>query len=201
MPKKPQIEKERIIEEAFNIIRTEPIENLTARYLGSKLNTTPKPIFRCFTSMEEVKQEAINKARQVYTQYIKDGMASEVRPFRGVGRGFIKFASEEPKLFQLLFMTEGKKFDDVKSFLMAIDDSYEIIIKSVMDTFYLDSEEEALQIYRGLWTLVHGIGTLIATNVYKFHPEEIEVMLNKGVFGYVDYQELLRKDKEHNFEE
>lgn len=57
MPPKCKFTKEEIIQAAFEMVRTEGFSELTARALGGRLGSSPKPIFSIFTSMEEVQEE------------------------------------------------------------------------------------------------------------------------------------------------
>ena len=63
MPPKCKFTKEEIIQAAFEMVRTEGFSELTARALGGRLGSSPKPIFSIFTSMEEVQEEVIGAAK------------------------------------------------------------------------------------------------------------------------------------------
>ena len=66
MPPKCKFTKEEIIQAAFEMVRTEGFSELTARALGGRLGSSPKPIFSIFTSMEEVQEEVIGAAKRLY---------------------------------------------------------------------------------------------------------------------------------------
>ena len=61
MPPKARFSKEEIVNVALDIVRNDGFHALTARALGAKLNSSARPIFTVFQSMEEV-QEAVKQA-------------------------------------------------------------------------------------------------------------------------------------------
>lgn len=175
MPPKARYNKEQITKEALNIIREKGIENLTARDLGKKLGSSASPIFTVFENMEEVQSAAKRAAKDLYAEYVKKGL-EEVPSFRGVGMQYIRFAIEEPKLFQLLFMSEQPKKPTVVNVLPVIDDNYKEILSSVQDCYGLQNDA-AENLYRHLWIYTHGIAVLCATNTCTFTSEEILKMM------------------------
>ena len=177
MPPKAKFTKAQIIQAGLEITRKEGMENLTARALGRKLGSSPCPIFTVLENMEEVQAEVKKAAKAVYADYVKKGL-EEIPAFKGVGMQYILFAMKEPKLFQLLFMSEQPQKPVVAHILPVIEDSYDEIVLSVKSSFELN-ESEAENLYRHLWIYTHGIAVLCATNMCTFTPEEMGSMLTE----------------------
>lgn len=177
MPPKAKFSQEQIIETAFEIVRTYGIAALTARSLAEKLNSSPRPIFTVFNSMEEVQNKVINKAKTLYKSYVDAGL-SEEKAFRGVGKAYIRFAVEEEKLFKLLFMQELTGKPEKDSILYLIDKNYEDILHSI-EREYGFEQNTAKSFYLHLWIYSHGIASLSATKVCKFSENEIANMLDE----------------------
>lgn len=177
MPPKAKFTKEEIVDAGIEILRENGIESVTAREIGSYLNSSARPIFTVFNSMNEVVQEIENKAKKIYAQYVKEGLENDIA-FKGVGQAYIKFAKNEPKLFQLLFMKELPRQTGLEDILPVIDDNYDDILKSVKDSYRL-SDEASLKLYHHLWIYTHGIATLFATGMCSFSDEEIGNMLTE----------------------
>lgn len=175
MPPKAKFEKNEIIEAALKIVKEQGISALTARSLGKELGSSPRPIFTVFRSMEEVQTELIAKVNSVYADYVKKGLNS-VLAFKGVGTQYILFAINEPKLFQLLFMSEQKTVLSLSNVLPAIEEHYEDILESIRSGYSIDGGN-AERLYRHLWIYVHGIATLCATKTCRFSADEISVMM------------------------
>lgn len=181
MPPKAKFTKQQIAQAGLEIIRCEGMENLTARALGSKLGSSACPIFTVFENMEEVQAEVRKLAKAVYSEYVNRGLREEV-PFKGVGTQYILFAVKEPKLFQLLFMSEQVQKPTVSNVLPVIDDSYEAILLSAQNGYQL-CREQAERLYRHLWIYTHGIAVLCATNTCVFTPDEIGGMVSEMFRG------------------
>lgn len=177
MPPKCKFTKEEIIRAALDLTREEGIDALTARALGAKLGSSPKPIFTVFENMEAVQGEVRKAAKALYAEYIQVGLHQELA-FKGVGTQYILFAINEPKLFQLLFMSEQPQKPSVAGILPIIDESYDKILQSVQNGYGL-GEKDAENLYRHLWIYTHGIAVLCATNMCSFTAEEISGMMTE----------------------
>ncbi|MDE6124235.1 MAG: TetR family transcriptional regulator [Eubacterium sp.] len=188
MPPKCKFTREEIIEAALEMVKADGIEAVTARALGAKLGTSSKPVFGLFQNMDELLQQVIRAARNEYNKYIKIGLAQE-SAFKGVGSQYILFAKNEPKLFQLLFMTEQNEKKDAAGTLPMIDDNYREILLSVQSMYGL-GEDDSKRLYRHLWIYTHGIAALLATGVCCFSEQEIGDMMTEVCQG------LLLKMKE-----
>lgn len=181
MPPKCKFSREEIIQAALDLTRTEGINALTARALGTKLGSSPKPIFTVFENMEAVQAEVQKAAKALYAAYIHVGLQQQL-PFKGVGTQYILFAIQEPKLFQLLFMSEQSQKPSVAGILPVIDESYDQILLSVQNGYGLD-QKDAENLYRHLWIYTHGIAVLCATNMCLFTAEEISRMMSEVFVG------------------
>ena len=181
MPPKCKFAREEIIKTALDLTRKEGIHALTARALGAKLGSSPKPIFTVFENMEEVQAEVLKASKALYAGYIQIGLQQDAA-FKGVGTQYILFAIKEPKLFQLLFMSEQPQKPSVAGILPIIDESYDQILQSVQSGYGLGGKD-AENLYRHLWIYTHGIAVLCATNMCSFTAEEISGMMTEVCRG------------------
>lgn len=184
MPPKAKFTREEIIAAGLEIVREEGFSALTARGLGARLGSSARPVFTIFEGMEEVQQAVTGAARALYGEYIEKGL-SEHPAFKGVGTQYILFAVREPKLFQLLFMTEQQEVPNLTGVLARIDDNYEKILTSVRDGYALD-RASAEWLYRHLWIYTHGIAALCATGMCRFTGEEISAMMTEVMLSLLE---------------
>lgn len=175
MPPKAKFTREEVISAALGIVERESENALTARALGSALNSSARPIFTLFSSMDEVLNEVVAAARAVYKSYVAEGL-TESPAFKGVGKSYIRFASERPQLFSLLFMHDMHGTPDISHVLPSIDESAQEILRSIVDGYGLD-ENTAQKLYTNMWLYTHGIATLIVTGVCSFTADEISDMM------------------------
>ena len=177
MPPKCKFTREDIIQTALEMAKKEGIASITARALGAELGSSSKPIFSVFENMEEVQAEVRKAAKALYAGYVQAGLEQELA-FKGVGTQYILFAIKEPKLFQLLFMSQQPQKPTVAGILPIIDESYEQILLSVQNGYGL-GKKDAEKLYRHLWIYTHGIAVLCATNMCSFTAGEISVMMTE----------------------
>ena len=181
MPPKCKFTQEENIQAALDLTREEGIGALTARALGTKLGSSPKPIFTVFENMEEVQAEVQKAAKALYAEYIRVGLRQKPA-FKGVGMQYVLFAIREPKLFQFLFMSEQPQKPSVAGILPILEESYAQILQSVRSGYGL-GVKDAETLYRHLWIYAHGIAVLCATNMWSCTAEEIGKMMSEVFAG------------------
>lgn len=175
MPPKSKFTRDEIVKVALEIVRENGIKALTARALGARLGSSACPIFTVFENMEDVQSAVKIAARALYCEYIKQGFA--IKPaFKGIGIQYIRFAMEEPRLFELLFMSILNEAPNIDNVLPIIDESYGEILMSVETSFGLD-EKDSEEVYHHLWIYSHGIAVLSATKTCTFTLNEVDAML------------------------
>lgn len=181
MPPKPKFTKEEITTAALELVSEQGIEALTARNLGARLGSSARPIFTVFHSMEEVQQEVRTAAMGRFEAFISGGR-EDVPIFKRFGIQMVRFAVEEPKLYQLLFMTENqvaRSFDDV---FTSLGDTARLSLEVIQAEYQLD-EEHARILFRQIWIYTFGIGALCAAKVCHFSEEDISRMLSQAFAG------------------
>ena len=167
MPPKVKITKEDIIKTAIELVREKGAESVNARAVAESLNCSTQPVFSNFATMEELQQQTVLAAYNVYLEFIINEVESRKYPqYKAFGMAYIRFAKEEKELFRLLFMCDREKRDLVPT--SDFDDSVEMIMKANGVT-----REIASLMHLEMWTCVHGIGTILATS---FLPLEWELI-------------------------
>ena len=69
MPPQPKYSKEEILNIAFETVRKNGYNSLTARDLAASLGTSTRPIFTAFENMEQLKNEILIKAYDLFEKY------------------------------------------------------------------------------------------------------------------------------------
>ena len=189
MPPKAKFTKEQITNAALEIIREHGMVGLTARTLAKKLGCSSCPIFTVFENMEEVQNSVLEAAKACYKSYIEKGLSNSPA-FHGVGTQYILFAVQEPKLFQLLFMSEQASIPDIDAVLPLIEDDYEKILTSITEGYGLD-KKTAVNLYRHLWIYSHGIAALCATKMCRFTGTEISEMISEVFVSLLNNSQII----------
>jgi len=190
MPPKQRYTREEVIATALDVARKDGLSAVTARDLGKRLGCSSSPVFTAFRNMEEVITETVKAAREMYNDYIEKGLAKKIA-FKGAAMQYIRFARNEPRLFDILFMTAGEKAFSLDDILPAIDENSDRILKTSQKEYGL-SRETAYRLYQDMWIFTHGIACLYATGVSSMSEAEANERLTEVFAG------LLNKLKSDN---
>lgn len=185
MPPKPKFTKEQIIAAALELVSEKGPEALTARELGARLGSSARPIFTAFHSMEEVREAVRAAALKRFESYAEK--AVHYTPvFKQVGMQMILFAMEEPKLYQLVYMTENASATDFEDIVQRLGDVAQLCVDVIRRDYGL-AENDAKALFRHVWIYTFGIGALCATGMCRFSQEEIIQMLGQDFMAMLFY--------------
>ena len=177
MPPKAKFTKEQITKAALCVVSEKGAQALTAKELGAALGTSTTPIFTVFNSMQEVQDAVMLAAMERFEEYAHK--AAHLGPvFKQIGMQMILFAKEEPKLYQLIFMSsisEAQTFDDIYAHLGSLADE----CLNVLQKGYDLSKADAKTLFEHVWIHTFGIGALCATGMCDFSHEQIAEMLTQ----------------------
>lgn len=181
MPPKPKFTRDEIVAAALDMVSERGMEALTARDLGQRLGSSARPIFTVFENMEAVQKEVRKAAMRRFNDYTNKGV-HYTPAFKQFGMQMILFAKEEPKLFQMLFMTENEKAKSFEDVFEELGDMSKLCIEVIMRDYQLP-EQDALQLFKHVWIHTFGIGALCAAKVCDFDEKEVSEMLTESFIG------------------
>lgn len=178
MAPKVKVTKEDIINAAVRIVREKGAESINARTVASMLDCSTQPIFSNFSTMDELYIAVLEKADELYQEYIRKEIESEKYPvYKASGMAYIRFAKEERELFKLLYMRDRSSEPIPES--SSIDEKMEGIVR---DNTGL-SEEKVKLFHLEMWAYVHGIATMFATGFVNLDWELVSRMLTDAYLG------------------
>ena len=185
MPPKIRITRENITDAAFEIVKESGEASLNARNLASKLSCSTQPIFSNFSSMEELKLSVVAKMWDLYNDFTKKEIEKgKYPPYKSSGMAYIRLAKEEKEIFKFLFMRDRTNEEVIN------DEAYsESVIAIIMDSLGF-SKEKAEFFHLEMWSFVHGIASMLATNYLNLDMELISGMITDV------YQGLIKQYKE-----
>ena len=173
MPPSVKCITEEIVNAALQVVREKGTAALTTRQIAAVLGVSTRPIFTYFQNMQQM-QEAVRQAAQaLYHSYIKKGL-EQVHPFIGLGEQYIRFATQEPELYRLLFLplapgSENKAMEEMER-------TQNLVLEFLQQIYQLD-EAAAKRFFRDVWLVAHSLAALIVTNCCPYSPEEIRQIL------------------------
>lgn len=169
MPPKVKFQKEEIIDAALEVARRSGIDTVTAREVAAALKVSPRPIFTWFASMEELRHEVYERAKEHYLAHIRLGLEEPI-PFLGMCRQYLLFAREEPMLYRLLFLTPPGQISG--GAMEALRYSQELARPSLMRIYRMDADT-ADKYFRDLWLVAFSFATLIVTDDCPYSDAEM----------------------------
>lgn len=141
----------------MKIISRSGISALTAQTLGQELESSSRPIFTVFNTMEEV----------CYTP-----------AFKQFGMQMILFAREESNLYQLLFMQGDGTSHSLDEVFSGLGESAGVCME-ILNRDYGLSKPEAKTLFRHTWICTYVIAPLCATGMCRFNEDEINDLLGQ----------------------
>lgn len=173
MPPSVKFTKEEIVNAALQVVREKGTAALTTRQIAAVLGVSTRPIFTYFQNMQQVQKAVRQAAQALYHSYIKKGL-EQVHPFIGLGEQYIRFATQEPELYRLLFLplapgSENKAMEEMER-------TQNLVLEFLQQIYQLD-EAAAKRFFRDVWLVAHSLAALIVTNCCPYSPEEIRQIL------------------------
>jgi AcrR family transcriptional regulator len=110
MGPKNKFSKEQIVDSAFEIAKTEGIDNITMRKIAEKMGSSVAPIYVNFKNINELIEALIERIVSVSQQLLIE--ESTGNPFSDMGRASLRFATEYSVLFRDLVMKNNRYLKD-----------------------------------------------------------------------------------------
>ena len=191
MPPKVKFEKASIVNAAFEIVRKNGWQGLSARSIAEELKSSTRPIYSHLKSMNDLEEEVVKKAMELLEEYIRTPRTGD--KWLDQGYGYVLFANREKYLFKAIFDEKHNHF--YKRF------SAEIFTKLGEDLsddpdFKVLSEEHQTNMRKVRWVYVHGLASLLANSFefdeYKTEEELahlikiVDTLIYKGVIAILN---------------
>lgn len=177
MPPKIRFAKDAVVRAAYEVTRTRGIDAVNARSVAAEIGCSTQPLFREFSSMEDIKEEVFHYAKDKYEQETEAEKQKESNPLKAQGRVYLRLASQDPNVFRLLFMR--KRTEECSNFAIGrACDSATNLAKELNE-----DEAKTRDLYIHFWMFVHGMATMIATGYLsvsdKLIEEKLDSLLNR----------------------
>ena len=189
MPKQ-KITREMVIEAAFDIARREGMEKVIVKNIADKLGCSVQPIYSYCSNMEGLKAALTERTGT----FMKEYLAAHIEKkdyFRSMGRAQLRFAREEPQLFQLYFLRRRSDIHSLQD-LYSKESSREVA-KFISDTLQLTmAQAEQLHLHMIIYTM--GIASILATSCSHIPEEELMTRLETACDAFL--AEMRRKNNE-----
>jgi AcrR family transcriptional regulator len=156
MPPKNKFDKNDIIKLAFDYVRENGWEGLSARYLAQELNSSTMPIYSYIGSMKNLEEEVVKMSLSLFNEYLNSETTGDKWLDQAIG--YVRFAMEEKMLFRAINDDKHASLQRKNTRKM-----WESLRKDLKDyeLFKGMKEHEIDRIRQMRWFMIHGISTLI----------------------------------------
>lgn len=107
MPPRVRFDPQRIVQAGLELVRTRGMEALSARSLAGALGCSTAPLFTHFAGMDELVSAVRDEIIAAFVAAAAAPLEAAppgADPVLAVGRGWLRFAAEEPHLYEALFL-------------------------------------------------------------------------------------------------
>ena len=181
MARKETITKQMIIDGAFDLLRKEGIEAVTARKLAAHIGCSTQPLFRVYENMEELLAELFELARKEYENFCNESGNSYSTPFVALGMNYINFAKKEQNIFKLLFLSSDNNHT-LYELINGNENAF--VMKEVKKIPNLDMDKLET-IFTKVFIFMHGMAGLTITGEFDLDDAQTESMLKEAILGFI----------------
>ena len=181
MARKESITKQMIIDGAFELLKKEGVEAVTARKLAAHIGCSTQPIFRVYENMDELLTELFERARAYYEDFCNSNKNNYDTPFVSLGINYIRFAKQEQNLFKLLFLS-GNKDHTLYELINGKENAF--VMKEIKKIPNLNMDNVEL-IFTKVFIFMHGMAGMTITGEFDLSDREAEDMLKDAIKGFI----------------
>lgn len=175
MAGKSIITKEELLKAAINMVEKNGIESINARSLAKAAGVSTKPIYRIYTSLDDLKEDVNELIKKEYDEFIIKRVDSK-NALITVSVAYIEFAQMHKNYFRSMFLSNNLKWKNVNDVLNEKWNQSTII--NLVNKHSL-SFEEAKNLFMNVWLYANGLATLIASNELTIDNKEILIRIVK----------------------
>ena len=180
MPPKAKITEEMIVNAAFEIVREQGAEAISARSVSQRLGCSSQPVMYSFSRIDNLRKAVYEKADKFHTAYITDICGAYDNPMLEIGMLYIGFAASEKNLFRFLFQSD--KFRNTSLTELVNAEELTPILEILKSQTGLDSSR-AKDLFTSVFLPVHGYASMLANNSMDYDQKYISDILENTFNG------------------
>lgn len=179
------ISKDELLKVALKMVEEFGVDSINARDLAKNAGISTKPIYRLYTSLDDLKKDVNNIIKKEYDEFIMKRVDNK-NALITLCVAYVEFAEMHKNYFRCMFLSNNLNWKSVDHVLNEKWNQGAIInlVNKGGLTF-----DVAKNLFMNLWLYANGLATLIACNDLNIDNKEILVRIVKM------YKELTKKMK------
>jgi AcrR family transcriptional regulator len=174
--------REKILACACDLYLTDGLDGFSMRKLARSLGVTAPALYRHYESKERVLLDVVGEGYQQLIQYLHralEGRTAEER-FRIAGEGYLEFALNHPRYYEVLFMgVELLRVDEVPEEITAqgcaVGQFWNDRVRECIEAGLLrEGDPEAIGM--SLWSHAHGLISLYLKGMLSLPEEDLRAL-------------------------
>jgi len=162
MPPKQRFSRQDVIDAAFQVVRRKGWQGFSARTIANELNSSTRPIYDYFDSMEHIEAEVVKKILGYFIEFLSQERTGDT--WLDQALGYVLFASRERHLFRCI--NDEKHTPIQKKF--ARQHWVKLGEELAGDERFRDLPAEATHRIRAArWIMLHGLSCLISNGWFE----------------------------------
>lgn len=182
MARKETVTKEMVLNSAFEIAKSEGLENVTARKLATQIGCSTQPIFRVYSNMSELYLDIYQKSLEAFSDYYENFKSDVELPFLHLGLAYINYAKTRAWLFKLLFLSDIRHGKSMYELLNYRTGAVNIEINKAIR----QGCNNPSGVFMKMWMFIHGCACMVLTGDYDLSCDEtqefLEDIIKKNIF-------------------
>lgn len=156
MPPKQRFNSDDVIDAAYRVVRKQGWRGFSARTIANELNSSTRPIYDYFNSMENIQAEVVKKALAEFVEFLSQERTGD--KWLDQALGYVLFASREKHLFRCINDEKHTLFQKqfARQHWTELGDAL-----STDKRFENLPAETKQKIRAARWMLIHGLSYLI----------------------------------------
>ena len=168
MPKQ-RINREMVVDAAFSVARREGAAQVLVKRIAEELHCSVQPIYSYLSNMDELRSAVAEKAADHMRAYMAQHI-NPADPFRSTGYAYVRYAREEPHLFQMFVQRR-------REYVHTLDDLYgreaDVRVPRQIAQSLNISFEKAKELHLNMLIFTTGVGSILATGAEDLPEEEM----------------------------
>jgi AcrR family transcriptional regulator len=196
MPPKQRFTPQDIIEAAFQVVRKQGWEGFSARTIANELNSSTRPIYDYFNSMENIEAEVVKKILAHFVEFLSRERTGD--KWLDQALGYVLFAAEEKHLFRGINDEKHTPFQRQFARRHWVELG-EALLED--DRFKNISAESKHKVRAARWIMIHGLSYLISNGWFKTPITEDSILSEEIGFTLAEFLKKVNHGLYEEFKE